>query len=295
MRNNEERFGANPQRQDSTPLQQILQQNQPSIEIKNSQNLSLDFIVPTEFVELPSKGMFYPQGHPLKGKESIEIKQMTAKEEDILNSRSLLKKGMALDKLIQSLVVDKSINCDTLTIEDRNAILVAARVAAYGADYNTEITCPSCSEKKKHTFNLLEENSVVEVNGENYQESINEDGIFFIELPVSKWIVACRVLNGGDEKTILRIAEAKKKNNSQNDSFLVDQLKLSIVSIQGVTDRELVNRAVDTMPARDSKFLRGIYQKIVPSMKIVRKFNCVSCDYEADMEVPLSTDFFWFK
>jgi hypothetical protein len=70
-------------------------------------------------VDLPSQGRFYAQGHPLHGQDSIEIKQMTAKEEDILTSRTLLKKGVALDKLIESLIVNKAINPSTLLIGDR--------------------------------------------------------------------------------------------------------------------------------------------------------------------------------
>jgi len=280
MRNSEERFGTNPSLHEVTLPQ-------PSQE-------SLNFIVPTEFVDLPSKGKFYPPGHPLKGKETIEIKQMTAKEEDILNSRSLLKKGVALDKLIQSLVVDKGINCDTLTVEDRNAILIAARIAAYGPEYKTEITCPSCAEKSKFSFDL-NDNLKSEEETSDYSAAVDENGNFYVELPVTKWIVHCRVLNGGDEKTLVKIAEMKKKNSSQNDSLLIDQLKLSIVSIQGVTARDLINGAIDTMPAKDSKFLRSMYQKVVPSVKILQRFHCKSCEAEADMEVPLSTDFFWFK
>ena len=278
MRNSEERFGSNPNLHEAISPQ-------PNQE-------SLNFIVPTEFVDLPSKGKFYPINHPLKDKDTIEIKQMTAKEEDILNSRSLLKKGVALDKLIQSLIVDKSINSDTLTIEDRNAILVSARVSAYGPEYLTEATCPSCGQKSKQKFNIIEGAIVKESELATEPDS---NGLFSLVLPSTKWNVVCRTLNGGDEKTLLKIAENKKKNESQNDSLLLDQLKLCVVSIQGVTSKEMIQKAIDSMPARDSKFLRDTYQKAVPGIKIVQPFSCKSCDYEADMEVPLSTDFFWFK
>ena len=96
------------------------------------------FVIPTEFVDLPSLGRFYAQNHPLHGKDSIEIKQMTAKEEDILTSRTLLKKGVALERLLQSIIVDKTIDPKTLLIGDRNAIIVAARVSGYGNDYSTK-------------------------------------------------------------------------------------------------------------------------------------------------------------
>ena len=127
---------------------------------------------PTEVIDLPSGGKLYPEGHALKSGQ-VELKYMTAKEEDILTSRNLLKKGVALDKLIQSLVVDKRINTDTLTLDDRGAIILAARISAYGADYSTSVTCPNCNDKSKNTFNLLEKldgeqedtNVQVDVNG----------------------------------------------------------------------------------------------------------------------------------
>ena len=106
----------------------------------------MDFVTPTQFVDLPSKGR-YPEGHPLKGKDSIEIRYMTAKDEDVLTNRSLLKKGLAIDRLIRNLIVDKSVNGRHLYAGDRNAIIVFARASAYGADYRAKIQCPNCGEQ----------------------------------------------------------------------------------------------------------------------------------------------------
>lgn len=286
MRNNEERLGANIQRQDATPVEQVAKQAVQS-------GLSLDFMVPTELVPLPSKGRFYPQNHPLHGKDSIEIKQMTAKEEDILTSRSLLKKGIALDKLIASLVVDKNINTDSITSEDRNAIIVAARIAAYGQNYDTQITCPSCNTKVKTTFDLYEKVFKEETEEEISVET-DDDGLFAIDLPNTKWKVICRALNGYDEKNLIRISESKK-NTSGSDSLLMEQLKGMIVAIQGVQDKEVIKRAIEAMPAADSRYLRNQYKKIVASIDLTKTFTCSSCSYETDMEVPLTADFFWFK
>ena len=113
----------------------------------------MDFVTPTQIVELPSKGR-YPENHPLHGKDSIEIKYMTAKDEDILTNRSLLKKGLAIDRLIQNLIKDKSINARSLYVGDRNAIIIYARASAYGEDYNTKLQCPACGEVSKVTFDL---------------------------------------------------------------------------------------------------------------------------------------------
>ena len=134
---------------------------------QNVENNDFSFIVPTEIVDLPSRGVLYTQGHPLHGKDSIEIKQMTAKEEDMLTSRSLLKKGVALDRVLSSIITDKSINADTLLVGDRNAIIIAARISAYGNDYTTKVTCPSCGTVQEYGFDL---NKTTVYNGDDIAE-----------------------------------------------------------------------------------------------------------------------------
>ncbi len=292
MRNKEERLGINPALQDSSPPEGFFEKMQ---EYKNNQehNQQLSFIVPTEVIDLPSKGFFYPEDHPLHLQDSLEIKQMTAKEEDILTSKSLLKKGIALDRLIQSVLVNKNIDPDTLTLSDRNSIIVSSRISGYGPEYLTQITCPACSERVKHKFNLLEK--IENYKDKSLKADIDNNGLFQFELPVTKWKVVCKALTGADEKTISRSSEIKKKNNSQNDSLLFDQLKCMTVSIQGVYDKAIIEKALLTMPARDSKYIRTVYQHTVEDVNLTRSFTCPKCDYEVDLEVPLSADFFWFE
>lgn len=277
MRNNLERIGADPAQQSADVPQQIEQ-------------AQLNFIVPTELVSLPSHGRFYPSSHPLHKKDTIEIKQMTAKEEDILTSRNLLKKGVAIDKLIQSLVVDKRINTDSLTVEDRSAIILAARISAYGADYATTVVCPQCNSKSKHSFNLLEKLDAPQ----QADVEVDENGLFSVVLPATKWILKCRVLNGFDEKAITRLSESKK-NLSDGDSLLLEQLKMMVISINGITDKNTLNTALEAMPAKDSRHIRSVYQEISKGIDMRHSFACNSCDYSGELEVPLTADFFWFK
>jgi hypothetical protein len=278
MRNNLDRIGVDAA-QHGADLPQQLEQPQ------------LNFIVPTEHVPLPSKGRFYPRSHPLHNLETVEVKQMTAKEEDILTSRNLLKKGVALDKLLQSIVINKGINTDSLTAEDRSAIIIAARISAYGADYATTVTCPACTAKTKYTFNLLEKLDSAE---QIQPVEVDEKGLFSITLPVTKWVVKCRALNGYDEKAIIRLSEAKK-NPSEGDSLMLEQLKMTVISINGIEDRVAIESALSGMPARDSKHLRNTYQEIVKGIDMRHTFSCSSCEYEGELEVPLTPDFFWFK
>jgi hypothetical protein len=279
MRNNENRFGLVPtlgsQQEDSTTI------------ISNS----LNFMVSTEMVDLPSKGRFYPPSHPLHDKTSIEIKHMTAKEEDILSSKSLLQKGVALDKLIQSVVVDKSIPTDLLTLSDRNAILVNSRIIGYGPEYTVKFTCPSCAVELQHTFDLLEKVEVSEEEAEGQAIELDENCHFTIKLPKTGWQVKCRAMDGTDEKKLVQ----NSLNKKSKEFTTTEQLKMIIVSINGVTDTNMLNQAVEVMPAVDSKYLRNEYEKAIPPFSMKHNYKCKSCEHEEVVEVPLTQEFFWFK
>ena len=221
-RNNEDRLmgGHKP-----TPSEDALQLPNP-----------MDFVTPSEFVTLPSRGR-YPEGHPLHGKDSIEINYMTAKDEDILTNRSLLKKGLAIDRLIQNLIKDKSINPRSLFIGDRNAIIIHARASAYGSEYRTTIQCPACGETSKWRFDLedYEEYLANDFGEASIQD--NGDATFTITLPLSKLVVVLRPLLGQDEIDML----SGQKSKDLTSDLITKQMKKYIVSVNGYSDAEVVN------------------------------------------------------
>ena len=250
---------------------------------------------PTELVELPSGGNFYPPGHPLKGKESIEIKYMTAKEEDILTDRALLKNGTAIDRVLQNLIVDKSVRVEDMLVGDKNAVVVSARITGYGSNYETKVACPACGESSDFSFDL-EEISILD-NSDALESSgvtVTEKNTFLIELPTSKVTVECRLLTGKDETKIFK-ENQRKARKKMNNSSATDQLRTIIVSVNGDTD--LMNRAafVNQMPAKDSRYLRALLSEITPNIDMTQVYDCPNCGHTADMEVPLTTDFFWPK
>lgn len=134
--------------------------------------MSEEMKFPSEIVSLPSKGFFYPEDNPLSSGE-LEMRYMTAKDEDILTSQNLIRRGVVIDKLLSSLVVDKSINLDSMLIGDKNALMVAARVLGYGKDYKFEIDCPACGEHNKDSVDLTK---LVEkeVNFDGLEKGVNE-------------------------------------------------------------------------------------------------------------------------
>ena len=285
MSRNKNRAGLGPSTPENTgPAPQVANQSQ-------GEN-PFSFVVPTEFVELPSKGLFYSENHPLHGKDTIEIKQMTAKEEDLLTSRALIKKGVAIDRLISNIIIDKNINANNLLVGDRNAILIAARVSGYGNIYTTNVTCPACSKTQEHSFDL---NDALIYDGnslEPAEATRNEDGTFTTTLPKSKIDVTFKLLNGGDEKTLLNITESARKRK-QEENAVTRQLRQLVVAVNGNTEQQNINFVVDNMPSMDARHLRLTYKLAAPNVDLTQNFECSECGHEQDMEVPLTADFFW--
>lgn len=260
---------------------------------QNIENNDFSFIVPTEIIDLPSRGMLYPQGHPLHGKDTIEIKQMTAKEEDMLTSRSLLQKGVAIDRVLSSIIIDKSIRADTLLIGDRNALIIAARISAYGNDYNTKVTCPSCGTTQEYSFDLNSQNVY---SGENVQEFITEaptDGTFTTKLPRTGLDIGFKILTGVDERRLIEGVELDRKNKRNHERNVTRQLLNMIVSVNGNSTSEAINYVVENLPSVDVRHLRQAYKAASPNVDLTQHFECNNCGHEQDLEVPLNADFFW--
>jgi hypothetical protein len=248
-------------------------------------------VVPTDFVELPSQGRFYPEGHPLHGQDSIEIRQMTAKEEDMLTSRTLLKKGVALDRVIASLIVNKQIDPDSLLVGDRNAIIIAIRVAGYGNIYDTKVSCPSCGAKQEYSFNLNDANVYLGEDAKDLGVKDNDNGTFNVTLPRTGVDVQFRLLNGRDEKSFLTGMQNDKKLKDERN--VTRQLAAIVVSLNGDSSMQAKQYFIENVPSIDSRHLRLAYRLAAPNIDLTQDFECSECSHEQEMEVPLSADFFW--
>ena len=251
------------------------------------------FVVPTEFVELPSQGKFYPEGHPLRGEDSIEVRQMTAKEEDILTSRTLLKKGVALDRVLSNVIVDKRITTDNLLVGDRNAIIIAARVSGYGNVYDTSVACPSCHAVQKYKFDLNHAHVYHGQFEEGLEITNNQDGTFTTQLPKTKLNVTFCLLTGKSEKSFLAGVEADRKDRNQHERAVTRHLRSTLVSVNGNSTPEAINYTIENIPSMDARHVRLAYKQAAPDIDLTQHFACESCDHEEQMEVPLTADFFW--
>ena len=298
-RNNKDRMGG-PQPPDDTPAPAIAAETTTTTPTDTTPTLGqgsvgLNFVVPTEFVDLPSQGKFYATDHPLHNQETVEIRHMTAREEDILTSRTLLKKGLALDRLIESILVDKRIKADTLLVGDKNSILVTSRIVAYGNEYNTKVTCPSCYSQINFSFDLNNNKVRTAGSADDLEFETTDNGTFKVTLPRTKVVAEMRILNGADEKWLTRQADKKKKMKNATESTLSDQMRLYTVSLNGVTDKRTINDFINHMPAGDSRFLRNAYNKLTPNLDMTQDFSCYECGHEGELEVPFTAEFFWPK
>lgn len=293
MRDNEDRIGTKKPNSDP-PMPEAVE---TVVDSKASQS-PLSFVAPTEFVNLPSKGKYYPKEHALHGEETLELKMMTTKQEDILTSKSLLKKGVAIDRFLESLIVRNDVKVQDLLVGDKNALLVAARVSGYGADYTTQVTCPACQESTNFEFDL-EEYTEQEGTEASQHEGVRvgqHEGslVFYIKLPKTGWEVGCRPLYGRDEQAIAKLTQNKKKAG-MIETALSDQLSSLLVSVEGRSDKGTIKEAIANMPAKDSRYLRELYKKLIPNIDMEQTFVCSFCAYDTEMEVPLTAEFFWPK
>lgn len=257
-------------------------------QVVQPQQKQLDF--PTETIELPSKGLGYPEGHPLRN-GTCEIKYMTAREEDILASQNLIKKGIVLDKLFESVVVEPGVNPNDILIGDKNAILLATRILGYGADYEVEITDPFTLEKQQVTIDLSK------IQTKDIDESIlTPNNRYKFTLPSRGNEIEFKLLTHGDEQEITKEIQALEKlNKNAPSSFdVTTRLKYMIVSVDGNTDRGFINRwVVNGFLAKDTKAFRNYVKKISPDMDMT--FNFVSdLTGEAEaLDIPFGINFFY--
>lgn len=256
-------------------------------------NFSGGYQAPTEIVELPSKGRLYPDDHPLKDTETVEIKFMTTKEEDLLISPSLNEKGVAIDRVIESLIVSTRVDATTLVPGDKNAILMAARKSAYGNEYEFAALCQQCLTKNDIKVNLdsIKCKEIVEDETAKYLDN----GNILIILPKSGASVEVKILNSEDERIIEETSKKRIKNNLPAEELLTRYRRM-IVSVNGSNETSTINNfVINALGIADSRFLRKKFMEMVPDVSFDYSHNCNNCGSLMEGGVPIGTDFFWPK
>tara|TARA_B100000579_G_scaffold421809_1_gene423064 strand:- start:1895 stop:2698 length:804 start_codon:yes stop_codon:yes gene_type:complete len=240
----------------------------------------------TETVDLPSGGKTYPEDSPL-AKGVVEVKYMTTKEEDILTSQNLIKQGTVIDKLLESLIVTPGVKVNDLLMGDKNGLLVASRVLAYGAEYTVNAQHPNTGETIEHTFNLTD--CPYKDLPEDVDYTENE---FEYKLPIGKNVIKFKIATGDDEDRINKTTKALQKKLGR-ESGISARLKEIILSVDGDNNKLGINNFVDNMLARDALAFRREIQRITPDIIMEQDI-----EWEGDtisVVIPMDIEFFWPK
>ena len=248
------------------------------------------YAFPTEVLSLPSKGLLYPKDHPLSSGQ-IDVKYMTAKEEDILTSSNLIEKGLVIDRLLESVIADPKVKLDDLLIGDKNALMVGTRVLGYGKDYVVNITDPDTSLEVEHNFDLTK------LNHKKIDDKIFKSGEnkFEYTLPNTKRKIEFKLLTHQDERDIDNELKALKKLSSVTgiDNTLTTRLKTQIISVDGETDRIKINDFVENQfLALDTRAFRKHIETITPDINFKVEYQSQIGETHT-VEVPIGVRFFW--
>jgi hypothetical protein len=238
----------------------------------------MEFKLPTEIVKLPSQGLIYPESNPLSSGE-VEVKYMTAKEEDILTNSNYINDGTVLDRLMKSLIVS-DINYDDLIIGDKNAIMVASRILGYGKNYSF------IYDGEEYTVDLTQlENK--ELNLDLFK---NRENRFSFTLPSTDVTIEFKILTHGDEKRITEEVKSLKKINSESSPELTTRLKYMILSVNGSTEKKDIREFVDNyLLAQDARAFRAYLNELQPDVDLTffRRRT------ESKTQIPIGLSFFW--
>lgn len=274
---------------------------------QQSQKEKLD---PLEFIEsgfitdLPSKGQVYKEDHPLYGKESIEARSMKAKEEEILNNRDFVKSGIAIDKVLNRIIKDRNVTSSDLYSGDKDALLIDARIDAYGPRYDVTVTCPVCGEHNKTKHNIeenLEYHRGIEDVGDGAIEKlklrrVKGNRLFQMTLPETPGdqdlnVVIRPVM--GDETMKLQKKEKRHKKNNINFDRKVELVSSMVKSIGGNENQEKIKTFLKKTKIRNVRAIERAYELCFPRVTMMMDFYCESCRFDDRREVPIRGTFFW--
>ena len=267
-------------------------------EAKRDNPFGISFVVPTEIVKLPSGGNFYDTESPINGITEVEVKSMTAAEEDIMINDSFIQQGIVFDKLINSIMITPGIRSEDLMDCDKVAILMCARRSGYGDIVGFQTDCSACGFSHNMDVSLT---SMLEQSVQQKEKDQDSDwhyspesNTFSFNLPATDLEVSIKLLTPSDNKMLEESKTQKEKLNLPFNET-IEFLRTCIVSAQGITDRTSINKLVEILPAVDARKIRLVHNENLPKMKFVEHSTCPNCGKQEEKEGPFSLGWFWSK
>lgn len=248
------------------------------------------FEIPKEIAPLPSEGKLYDQSHPLCDQKTVDLRAMTAREEDILTSNALWKKGTVISQLVKSCLIDKNVDVSSLLMGDRNALLFAIRISGYGPEYTVKIECPACEEKFENEFDLQK----IGLKKLEIEPIVPHQNKFKFLLPRTNKEVIFKFQTVRDDEEITKSLEKKhSKIGGDIDTIVTSKLINSIISFDGKTDKSKIAQAVRNLPAMDAHALREYMVKNEPGVDTKCPVTCPNCGHDSEVTIPIGASFFW--
>ena len=262
----------------------------PSIPKRDVMREDFGWEVPVESVPLPSRGAIYPPSSSFCGKETVDLRAMTAREEDILMSRAYLKRGTVVDELIKSCMTEKGADPRDLTMGDKNSLMVAMRITGYGSEYRVEATCPSCSKTGPQTFDL----GHLEIKRLQIEPVRPRETAFSFTLPTTKKQVVFKFLTGHDQTEMAIIAERMRSiTPDAPETSVTTFLDRSVIAVNDVTEKAKISAFIKNMPAHDSRTLRKFIKSNEPNIDMTNEMTCQSCGEASKVDMPIGSSFLW--
>lgn len=241
-----------------------------------------DLIVGYEIVDLPSKGIFYPDGL-----DKVKIEYLTSKDEDILTTPSLIQDGTVLDVILQRKIKTPNVDVSKLLTGDKNALIIFLRASSYGHEYDVQVRDPRTDKQFKQTVDLRK------LKTKELKEKPDEHGHFYVDIPMRKKTVKFKLLTSGEEDQLYKRSESiKEAYNQQYSEYSTMKLKAHIVEIDGKTDRNYIERFVDAMPVKDTLTIRKKILDVTPDMDMTYEFKAPD-GYKFDGLLTVGVDFFF--
>jgi hypothetical protein len=269
------------QQQASTPKPQNASTADPS------NPFGLSFVTPTELVLLPSRGQYYPVGSPLCEVSEVEIRHMTAKEEDLLSSTTENNNKSVFDRLIDGLLVDTTLNSSMFLENDKVAILLSARNSGYGSEYVAEGTCSHCGAQTDFSFDLSSP-TIAEPSDRKVQSTYNSStDMFTLKLPKTGLQVEIKNIKEEDLQRLEKEKEQKSKHGIEYNHTICF-LSTALVSVNSISDREQITKLIQVLPAIDAKTITSFFENCYPALSTLQDVECASCGGLSAREVPFS-------
>lgn len=273
-----------PQQQAYSKAQEVAQKRKDSQKQESQNEVGSIFKVPTAVVDLPSGGHFY------NGKSSVEVKYLTASEDDILFSPELIRQNKAIDALLDAVIQDRDLRPSQMLTGDRNFLIMFVRRTGFGDEYETGgMMCKNCGHIHSPTVDL----SQLKMKELNYLP--DDDGWYAVQMPTTKVNIRFRLLTGEDENYLQQKIQSsgRKIGNFRVPAILTEKYLLQIMEVDGQKDKIYIKSFIDAMPMLDSNFLREYVAMIEPGIDLSYHFVCPSCGFDDEKDIPIGPKLFY--